>query len=161
MKAGKSSKSWRSKLEKPMEPKLVKIPESWTKRMGQGSMLIPTPLLIDKLVQKIPKGKIATVNIIREQLASDFRADVTCPLTTGIFLNIAANTAEEDKSKGEKKITPYWRVLKEKGKLNSKYPGGTEQQAQYLRQEGFHMVEGSKKDDLFVKDFENKLVEFD
>ena len=34
-------------------------------------------------------------------------------------------------------ITPYWRVVKEDGSLNPKFPGGVAQQKRYLRAEGF------------------------
>src|SRR5690348_4531480 len=97
MTKGKTSKSWREKLEKKIEPKIVDVPEKWAERIGNGRMLVPSPQLVDKLIRKIPKTRLATVNILREKLAEDFHTDMTCPLTTGIFLNIAANTAEEDK----------------------------------------------------------------
>jgi hypothetical protein len=45
-----------------------------------------------------------------------------CPITTGIFAWVAANAAEEQKQKGEKDITPYWRTLKNDGVINEKYP---------------------------------------
>ncbi len=156
---GKSSKSWREKLEREMKPKLVEIPGQWAQRVGHGKMLVPTPLLIDKTINKIPKGKLATVNTIRNYLANAFKADLTCPLTTGIFINIAANTAEEDKSKGAIKITPYWRVIKEGGSLNPKFPGGVKQQAVYLKQEGFEIAEGETNNRFFVKDFEKNLAQ--
>jgi len=122
MNKGKSSKSWREKLEKKMEPKIVDVPAKWAERIGSGRMLVPSPLLIDETIKNIPKGKLATVNIIRDKLADDYHADMTCPLTTGIFLNIAASTAEEDKAKGKSKVNPYWRVLKEGDFLNPKFP---------------------------------------
>ena len=121
-------------------------------------MLVPSPLLIDKTIRKIPKGKLATVNILRDRLANVFQADMACPLTTGIFLNIAANTAEEDKLKGKKHITPYWRVLKSNGTLNEKFPGGTKLQSSYLQAEGFEIIKEKGKDKLHVKDFEKKLI---
>ncbi len=160
MKAGKSSKSWREKLEKDMQPKIVAVPHKWAQRIGDGRMLVPTPLLIDKTIKKIPKGKLATVNTIRDHLATVFKADMTCPLTTGIFLNIAANTAEEDKAKGKKAITPYWRVLKEKGNLNPKFPGGEAQQAKYLEQEGFEIQKTKAAGHFTVKDYDSKIVSF-
>ena len=160
MKAGKSSPGWRTKLEKDIKPKIVDIPEKWAQRTGHGTMLIPTPLLVDQLIKKIPKGKLATVNMIREKLSDDYKADMTCPLTTGIFLNIAANTAEEDKSAGKVRVSPYWRVLKEGGCLNPKFPGGVEKHAGYLKQEGFTIIKGKGRDVMNVKDFENKLVDF-
>ena len=41
--------SWREKLEKPQQPKIVKIPASMA-RFGKGTMLIPTPKLVDGLL---------------------------------------------------------------------------------------------------------------
>jgi hypothetical protein len=116
--------------------------------------------VVDKLIRKIPKTNLATVNILREKLADDFHADMTCPLTTGIFLNIAANTAEEDKLKGLTGITPYWRVVKEDESLNAKFPGGIQQQSKYLKQEGFTIIHGKNKEKLFVKNFKNYLIHF-
>lgn len=69
-------------------------------------------------------------------------------MTTGIFVRIAAEAAEEDARAGAKSVTPYWRVLKEGGKLNEKFPKG---QAAKLRREG-HRIEGGS-----VTDFENSL----
>jgi alkylated DNA nucleotide flippase Atl1 len=158
MKNKPSRKSWREKLEKEMSEKLVEVPEKWARQIGHGKMLVPTPLLVDNVIRKIPRGKLATVNTIRDYLADNYRADMTCPLTTGIFLNIAAHAAEEDKLKGISRITPYWRVLKEGGRLNSKFPGGVKQQATYLKQEGLDIIAGQNHEKLFVKDFEKKLA---
>lgn len=160
MKSGKSNKSWREKLEKDIQPKLVDIPDKWASRIGQGKMLVPSPLLVDAVIQKIKKGKLATVNNIRDFLADEYKADMTCPLTTGIFLNIAANAAQEDKAKGKSKITPWWRVLKEGGQLNPTYPGGIKQQRQLLKQEGFDIVSDKNKNRYFVSDYEKKLASF-
>ena len=93
------SRAQREKLEKEMKPKLVEEPDKWAMRIGHGRMQLPSPLLVDATIKKIPRGKLVTVNIIRDFLAEKYKADRACPLTTGIFLNIAANTAEEDKAK--------------------------------------------------------------
>jgi len=88
----KSRTSWRQKLENHPEglPKVVNGPAKWEKRFGGRRVLVPTPLLVDGLIRKVKKGKLVTVQQIREQLAKDFKADSTCPLTTGIFIRIAA-----------------------------------------------------------------------
>jgi alkylated DNA nucleotide flippase Atl1 len=103
-------------------------------------MLIATPLLVDELVNRIPKGKLATVTQLMGRLARDHQCDTTCPMTTGIFLRIVAETAEEDMAAGKKRVTPYWRVLKTAGRLNEKYPGGVNRQAGHLRSEGHKVV---------------------
>ncbi len=149
--------SARAKLDKPQEPKLVKVPPKMS-HFGGATMLIPTPKLVDELVRKIPRGKLATVGELRRKLAKEFKADVTCPLTTGIFLRIAAEAAEEDRLNGRKRVTPYWRVVKEDGTLNPKFPGGVLEQARSLEVEGFESVMSGKTTRL--RDFEPRLITF-
>ena len=148
----KTRKTWREKLEKEQATKVVDDPR------GRGKMLIPRPLDVDALMRRVDKGKLATVDQIRGRLAKDYGADLTCPLCTGIFLRIAAETAEEDLSKGVTEITPYWRVIKADGSLNEKFPGSVDAQAAHLREEG-HTIEPAKaKKPPKVKDFEKALV---
>jgi len=150
----KPRKTWREKLEKEQGlPKVVDDPR------GRGRMLIPKPLDVDALIKTVPRGKLVTDNEIRERLAKDFHADLTCPMSTGIFLRIAAETAEEDLGRGETEITPYWWVIKADGSLNEKFPGGVEAQATHLREEGNTIEPGKGKKPPIVKDFEGALVE--
>ena len=147
----KAQKSPREKLEREGLPKVVDDPR------GRGKMLIPNPLDVDALVRRVQRGKLATVDQIRERLARDFGADLTCPLTTGIFLRIAAEAAEEDATRGERDITPYWRVIKSDGSLNEKLPGGVEAQAHRLREEGHTVQPGKGNKPLRVADFARSL----
>jgi len=152
----KSSTTWREKLEKPQEPRIVNVPpKMW--RSGTGMMLIPTPKLIDNLIRRVPKGRLVTVSELRRKLAADFFVDVTCPLTTGIFVRIVAEAAEEDRINGRKRISGYWRVIKDDGSLNPKFPGGVEQQSRYLRREGLAIVRNGHKPPK-VKEFERRLI---
>jgi hypothetical protein len=138
-------KSWREKLDNPGLPKLVEIPPKMQKQFGSGMMLVPSPREVDALIRTVPKGRVITVSRIRETLASNHMADVTCPLTTGIFVRIAAEAAEEEARAGKSRITPYWRVVKDDGSLNPKFPGGTQAQARKLRVEGHRIVPGVGK----------------
>ena len=104
---------WHEKMERPQEPKLVPITTRMS-RFGKGFMLIPTPKLVDSVIRKVPRGKLITIGTIRKKLAVEHGADVTCPLTTGIFIRIVAEAAEEARAKGGKRITPYWRVVRDK-----------------------------------------------
>lgn len=156
----KSRKSWREKLENPPEglPKVVNGPAKWEKRFGGRRVLVPTPLLVDSLIRKVGKRKLITIKQIREQLAKDFEADSTCPLTTGIFIRIAAEVAEEDLQMGKKRITPCWRVIKSDGSLNPKFPGGIKAQAARLKEEGHKIISGKGKRPPKVQDFEKSLA---
>lgn len=147
----KARKSAREKLERQGLPKIVGDPR------GRGRMLIPRPLDVDALVRRIQRGRLATVDQIRERLAKDAGADLTCPLTTGIFLRIAAEAAEEDASRGERDTTPYWRVIKGDGTLNEKLPGGVKAQAARLTTEGHAVEPGGDERPPRVADFERAL----
>jgi len=127
------------------------------KRFGAGKMLIPRPLDVDALIRKVKKGKLVTQDEIRKRLAKDFKVDVTCPITTGIFVRISAEAAEEDMRRGLKQITPWWRVVKTDGSLNEKFPGGTKAQAARLRKEGYNIRLGEGRKPPLVKDFEKSL----
>jgi 6-O-methylguanine DNA methyltransferase, DNA binding domain len=146
---------WREKMERPQEPKLVQIPPKMA-RFGKGMMLIPAPKLVDAIVRQVPRGRLVTVAEIRRKLAADFSADVACPLTTGIFIRIVAEASEEDRANGRKRVAPYWRVIKDDGSLNPKFPGGVEQQARYLRDEGWATARRGNR--TVLKDFERRLA---
>ena len=156
----KLRKSWQEKLADSKDlPRVVEITGKMSTRWGTGTVCIPAPIEVDGIMRKVPNGKLITVNQIREVVAKRHGATIGCPLTTGIFANIAARAAEEAAAEGKKNITPYWRTLKSKGELNEKYPGGTEAQAARLREEGHTIEPGRGKKPLKVKDFEKALVE--
>lgn len=148
-------KSWTEKLQDAKDlPKIVDLSKTNSK-WGRGTMYIPAPAEVDAEMGKIKKGKLATINTIRKKLAIAHQTDITCPLTTGIFSWIAANAANEQELLGKKRITPYWRTLKEKGIINSKYPGGEITQRKILESEGFKVLKKGKH--WIVKDFEKFL----
>jgi len=148
-------KTWKEKLEKKMEPKIVDDPK------GRGRMLVPTPKLVYSLVKRFPKGKLVTVQTLRDKLAKDFGADFTCPLATGWFIRIVAEYCEEEirvRGKSLNEVAPYWRILNPDGSLYKKFPGGVELQAKRLQEEGFKII--SKRKKLFVENFEKYLWDF-
>lgn len=137
-------KSWREKLADDKDlPKVIQITGRMTKRWGTGTCAIPSPREVDALVRKIRKGRVATVNELRAVIAKKHGATIGCPITTGIFSWVAAHAAAEDEAEGKKRITPWWRVLKQGNKLNPKFPGGIAEQARRLRAEG-HTIAGGK-----------------
>ncbi|HZM85324.1 MAG TPA: hypothetical protein VFF31_02095 [Blastocatellia bacterium] len=154
----RSRTKWREKLENSEHSKLVEIPSFMSKRLGTGMMLIPKPLDVDALIRKTRKGKLITVSEIRSRLARDNNVEVACPLTTGIFIRIAAEAAEEDLQNGRKQITPYWRVIRDDGSLNEKFPGGVKEQSRRLRDEGHSIAAARGKKPPRVRNFEDFLT---
>ena len=107
-------------------------------------------------MKKVPKGRVITINRIRELLAKKHGATIGCPITTGIFAWVSAHAAEESAAMGKKRITPYWRTLKSDGSLNEKYPGGVKSQKEKLEDEGHSVVQKGKK--LYVENWEEVSV---
>lgn len=125
-------------------PKIVEIPEKLAKKWGNGKMVVPSPMEVKEIMDAVPYGKLITIDLIREKLAEKHGVTIACPLTTGIFIWIVANAAEEMREES-KSITPYWRTLKRNGTLNEKYPGGIEQHKKLLEEEGHEIVKKGKK----------------
>jgi len=156
----KPGKSWREKLADSKDlPKVAEITDKMSKRWGTGTVVIPAPREVDEIMARVPEGKVTTINQIRAVLAQKNGASIGCPITTGIFAQIAARAAEEAAAEGKTNTTPYWRTLKSKGELNEKYPGGVEAQAARLREEGHTIELGRGKKPPKVKDFEGALQE--
>ena len=127
-----------------------------SKRWGTGTVVIPAPMGVNEIMKKVPKGKLITINEIRQTLAKKHKATIGCPITTGIFAWIAANAAGEEREKGKKIITPYWRTLKSGRILNEKYPGGVKGQKKLLEKEGHKVIKKGKK--YLVADYEKSLA---
>ena len=124
-------------------------------RFGGTRMAVAPATDYDTIMKKIPKGKLITSSEIRNVIAKKYKADYTCQLTAGIFINIAANASRERECQGSKDLTPYWRTLKKDGELNEKYPDGTDAQQKFLESEGHEIIKKGKR--YFVKDYEKKL----
>ena len=155
----KSRKSWQEKLtDSKGLSKVEKITDKMSKRWGRGTVVIPAPKEVDKIMKRVPKGRLVTINKIRQILAEKYGATIGCPITTGIFAWISAHAAEEAAAQGKKNITSYWRTLKSKGELNPKYPGGVQRQSVRLKKEGFIIEPAKGKDPPRVRDFEKYLV---
>lgn len=117
-------------------PRVEVLKEQTGPAYPPGRMLIASPLTIEAVVKKIRKGKVMTMGALRHTLALQHGADYTCPLTTGIFLRIVAEAAEEENAAGKRNATPYWRVVRDDGSLLDKLPGGPAAQAKALKAEG-------------------------
>jgi len=152
----KAKKTWRQKLQDSKDfPQVVPISERMTRRWGSGTCVIPAPVEVDQIMRQVPRGKLITINEIRDELARRHGATIGCPITTGIFAWIAAHAAEEDLASGRKRVTPYWRTLKTGGEINPKYPGGIDQLKSHLRAEGHRVVQRGKR--FFVAAYEQAL----
>ncbi len=127
---------WREKLHKPLQPRIVKATGKAARKFGGSRVLISTPLEIEGLLCEVPEGRVTTTRLIREKLTEKHHVDAVCPLTTGIFLRIIAEAAEENARSGNGPVTPYWRVVRDDGRMMEKFPGGPKTQARRLVTDG-------------------------
>lgn len=71
----KLKKSWREKLNTDQDlPKIVEANEKISKRWGNGTCVIPAPREVDEIMRMVPRGKLITINKIREVLAKRHNA---------------------------------------------------------------------------------------
>ncbi len=157
-------KTWQEKLEDPKGmPKIMPLEFNYPCRrpleklgaqIGDSVVLAPGTD-INEIMKTIPRGRLITLNQICERLAIKHGAQYCCTLTTGIFVTIAANAAEEMGTD-----VPYWRTIKNTGELNPKYPGGAERQKTLLEDEGHTIRQKGKKHIRYaIQNFEKTLVE--
>ena len=155
----KARKTWGEKLRDSKDlPKVGQIEGNLSTRWGTGTFVVPAPIEVKELMDKVPKGKLTSINELRAASAKKHGATIACPITTGIFAWIAAHAAEEAAAAGAKRITPYWRTLKNGGELNPKYPGGIEALRAKLKAEGHAVIKKGKR--FFVEDFSGSVVSF-
>ena len=154
--AGEDKKDFNAMLHDGKDMPKIQIitDEASIKKYGGNRMYFAPPMDYDRVMRRVPLGKVITVGEIREYFAVQSGADFTEPITAGIFVSIAAwasHQRSEDK-------TPYWRTLRAGGELNPKYPGGVEEQKEMLEAEGHTVIQkGRTNIRYYVKDYEKTL----
>lgn len=156
--AGEYKKDFNEMLHNSKDmPKIQMVTDPKTiEKFGGNKMYFAPPIDYDRVMKRVPWGKVITVGDIRDYFARTNDADFTEPMTAGIFVSIVAWASEQR----ETDETPYWRTLKAKGELNAKYPGGVAAQKEKLEAEGFTILQrGHKNVRYFVKDYEKSRFE--
>lgn len=154
--AGEDKKDFNAMLHDGKDMPKIQIitDEASIKKYGGNRMYFAPPMDYDRVMRRVPLGKVITVGEIREYFAAQSGTDFTEPITAGIFVSIAAwasHQRSEDK-------TPYWRTLRAGGELNPKYPGGVEEQKEMLEAEGHTVIQkGRTNIKYYVKDYEKAL----
>ena len=158
-------KSWQEKLtDKKGFPKILRLEKTFpcyktVHKMGAeigDEVILVNPSEVVEIMRKIPQGKVITITEICKQIAKKHGVEACCSLTTGIFIMIAANAAEEATKEGKNLNIPYWRTLKANGRLNEKFSGGAAAHKTLLEKEGFSIIQKGKR--LFVESYEKYLM---
>jgi hypothetical protein len=121
-----AQKTWKEKYLTTSEPEIKIITRKFADIPEGASMLIATPKIVEEYIQHIPKGRTSTIQTMRKDLAAEFHAEYTCPVTSGIFLRIVAEKVYEEYREGKKKITPFWRMIDPNSPAAKKLTFGTD-----------------------------------
>lgn len=146
------AKSALEKLRNGPPPEIVTLDKDTPWAPAGARMVISSPAEIDAIIRRVPKGKVLRFEDLRVALARKHNADIACPMTTGIFLNIAVAASHEAEAAGDAKPLSWWRVLKSKDELNEKAPGGVEAQRKKLEAEGVAVITKPRGKKLIVPD---------
>ncbi len=121
-------KTWTQKLDQKTPAKIVQLDKDFAGVSTGGDLFVPTPRIVEAYIRKIPKGVSVSVQTLRKDLANEYKAEGTCPLTTGIFLRIIAEAAYEQYQAGKplKDLAPFWRVIDSQSPTAKKLSFGSE-----------------------------------
>jgi hypothetical protein len=138
-------KNWVLELGKIKKyPKLIKI--------SNQKLLIPSPALIKKIMQKPKKGELLTNKQILEFLEKKYKKKVYAK-AVDLFIKLLANS---NFSNNPKTKFAFWRIIKNNGFLFNDFPEGYRIQIKKLKNEGhkiFKSIYGP-----YIKNFESKLI---
>ncbi|RQP25097.1 MGMT family protein [Piscinibacter terrae] len=91
-----------------------------------GRMLLPCPSTVAAVVKEIPSGKVATLELLRSELARRAEVEAVCPFQTKQALRAIAEQTD---------AVPLWRLVKRSGELLKYLPGGSARQSSLLGKE--------------------------
>lgn len=131
-------KSWTEKFQSSRAHEVKPAPMDIAGMKRGEIMLIPSPSIVDAFIRKIPAGKSMDVKTMRRKLARKYKAEVTCPITTGFHLRTVAEAALEAHKQGAalEDITPFWRVLDAEAPTTAKLSCGAAFVTKLRRKEG-------------------------
>ncbi len=133
-----AKKTWAEKMKPDMEYKVEVTEKDFADVPAGHTLLIATPTIVDEYVRHIPEGTHVPIKQMREDLAAEYGAEFTCPVTSGIFLRIVAENAYDQLQKGEPidKIAPFWRMIDKKSTSAKKLACGLDWLQQQREKEG-------------------------
>ncbi|MEM7548246.1 MAG: hypothetical protein AAF363_01130 [Bacteroidota bacterium] len=121
-------KTWLEKFESSKNPQVKTVEKDLADIPAHSQMLIASPKVFEEYIRNIPSGHVVDLKTIRNDLALDHNAEYTCPVTTGIYLRVVAESNYErlTQGEGEEAIAPFWRAIDPQSNLAQKLSFGTE-----------------------------------
>ena len=118
----KAKKTWKEKMvTKP--PHHVVLEKDFAGVKSGSKLHISSPKEIADELRKIRSGETVSLQLFRQKIAQTQACDATCPVSTSIFLRIAAEYAwEEHNERGAPlaDLPPFWRVVDPGSPLSKK-----------------------------------------
>ncbi len=116
------AKSAAEHLNADKQSKMVVLDKDFA-GVKKGQMLfVATPKIVADYIKKIPYGETRSIERMRREMARRRKCDASCPVSTAIFIRIAAQSAidEMDAGKATDAVIPFWRLLSSKDKITKK-----------------------------------------
>lgn len=131
-------KSWQEKLHNGSTHKVEITDKKFADIPEGATMLVPTPEIVNTYISNIPTGHSVTLQQMRKDLAATYHAAYCCPITSGIFVRIAAEAAYEAHINGSQlaDITPFWRIIDRKSPALKKLSSGPDFVMEQREREG-------------------------
>lgn len=122
------AKTWGQKLNGGQPAHVEPLAKPMWGAPAGALLFIATPRVVDSYIRSIPSGETRTVAQMREALARENKADLTCPMTASIFARIAAEAALEalDEGADASQVTPFWRLIDAKCPIAKKLSCGAD-----------------------------------
>ena len=133
-----SKKTWKEKLNTEKTHQVKVIEKRFADIPAGSKMLVPTPAIVNEYVKSIPLDVSTDLSTMRNDLAIEYQADKSCPVTSSIFLRIVSEAAYEDFQAGKsiEDIVPFWRVVNPQSKLAVKLACGLDFIEKQRKKEG-------------------------
>lgn len=104
------------------DPKIVVLDKDFAGMKQGQTMFVATPQLVADYMRKIPHGETRTIQRMRLDLARRRKCDGACPVSTAIFIRLAADAACEEMEAGRApdEVIPFWRLISSADKVAGK-----------------------------------------
>lgn len=115
-------KSAAERLRESKPEKRVVLDKDFAGVKAGLTLFVANPKIVDQYIRDIPTGQSRTIVQMRRALAQSRNADATCPVSTAIFLRIAAQAAIDEMEDGceTELVSPFWRVLRASDKITER-----------------------------------------
>ncbi|MCA8900054.1 MAG: hypothetical protein KDA53_02270 [Hyphomonas sp.] len=133
-----AKKTWTEKLNSGAVREVKSAPKDFADIKAGQRMLLTTAKDVADYVSHVPEGQEVDITSLRAGLAKEARADIACPVVTGICLRIVAEYAGEKLDAGiaPSNVPPVWRAMPASAPIWKKIENGKKQFLRLRRSEG-------------------------